>query len=296
MRPEVSFLLGFASLVIPLAFIFALRRPSEQTRMDRSIRTIAGAAVTLLFFLAAPWSFLSYYLRFVLLAVFVWFAISELVRLRRSTGQLRQAASRLAVLSIALTGALAGYLSVSLVQGFFYPPPGVEVQFPLRSGTYVVLQGGSSRILNPFHHADPAGHFAVDVAKLNGWGARSRRIVPGNLADYEIFDQVVYSPCDGEVLASRDNLPDNPPAVADTDNPEGNHVILQCGDASILLAHMKHRSVIPEPHAHVAAGQPLGRVGNSGNSSEPHLHIQVTDGRPLLFDGMFPVTNRIIRR
>ena len=151
-----------------------------------------------------------------------------------------------------------------------------------------------------------AGSLWTSPGSIDG-EARSRHIIPKNLADYEIFDQIVYSPCDGQVVAARDDLPDNPPPLVDIGNPEGNHVILRCSAAWVLLAHMKQGSLIPRRHDHVATGQPLGRVGNSGNSSEPHLHIQAVHvngpedrltGRalPVLFDGVFPVTNRIIRQ
>jgi hypothetical protein len=70
MGPEFSFVLGLTSLLIPVAFLFALAHSRGQTRISRSIRLAAGAPVTLLFFLAAPWSFLSYYLRFIFLAIF----------------------------------------------------------------------------------------------------------------------------------------------------------------------------------------------------------------------------------
>jgi murein DD-endopeptidase MepM/ murein hydrolase activator NlpD len=80
----------------------------------------------------------------------------------------------------------------------------------------------------------------------------------------------------------------------------GNHVLLRCGPADILLAHMMRGSLIVTPGDAVQEGDLLGRVGNSGNSSAPHLHFHAQrrgtpeapfSGTPLpmRFDGKFPV-------
>ena len=47
----------------------------------------------------------------------------------------------------------------------------------------------------------------------------------------------------------------------------------------LLLAHLQHRSVTVAPGEPVQAGRVLGSVGNSGNTSEPHLHIHGVEGR-----------------
>ncbi len=59
----------------------------------------------------------------------------------------------------------------------------------------------------------------------------------------------------------------------------GNHVILELtgGDGFVVLAHLRAGSVRVGPGEAVTAGQQLGDCGNSGNSMQPHLHIQVMD-------------------
>jgi len=58
----------------------------------------------------------------------------------------------------------------------------------------------------------------------------------------------------------------------------GNHVVVDLGDGRYALyAHLQRRSAAVRPGDVVTAGQPLGRCGNSGNSSEPHLHFQLMD-------------------
>ena len=94
--------------------------------------------------------------------------------------------------------------------------------------------------------------------------------------------------------------PDLTPPHSDPAHPVGNHVALACDghDAIVYLAHMQEGSVLVQTGDEVQTGQPLGKVGNSGNTSEPHLHIHAElDGKgvPLTFDGRFLVRNQIVR-
>ncbi|MGK5551359.1 M23 family metallopeptidase [Actinomadura kijaniata] len=68
----------------------------------------------------------------------------------------------------------------------------------------------------------------------------------------------------------------------------GNHVILDLGDGVYaVLAHLRRGSVRVRRGERVAAGEVLGEVGNSGNSSEPHLHFHLMDrARPMLSQGV----------
>ena len=67
--------------------------------------------------------------------------------------------------------------------------------------------------------------------------------------------------------------------------PAGNHVVLDLGHGEYaLLAHMQRGSVRVRVGDRVRTGDVLGLTGNSGNSSEPHLHFHVQD-RPGLFGG-----------
>jgi murein DD-endopeptidase MepM/ murein hydrolase activator NlpD len=63
------------------------------------------------------------------------------------------------------------------------------------------------------------------------------------------------------------------PAIA------GNHVAITLGDAGpiVLLAHLRRDSVSVAPGQRVSAGDPIGQCGNSGNSVEPHVHVQAVD-------------------
>ncbi|MFJ8539088.1 M23 family metallopeptidase [Streptomyces sp. NPDC093591] len=59
----------------------------------------------------------------------------------------------------------------------------------------------------------------------------------------------------------------------------GNHVILDLGDGTYALyAHLRRGSLTVREGDRVTVGQPLAHCGNSGNSTEPHLHFQLMDG------------------
>jgi septal ring factor EnvC (AmiA/AmiB activator) len=75
-----------------------------------------------------------------------------------------------------------------------------------------------------------------------------------------------------------------PVPVADRGNMAGTLVVLECEGVWILLAHMRRGSVLVAKGHDARLGDPVGQVGNSGNSGEPHLHLHVqrpgTDSMP----------------
>lgn len=111
------------------------------------------------------------------------------------------------------------------------------------------------------------------------------------------FGVPILAPCTGRVVVAHDGEPDHearrsqltlvpyalrqaerlrggPAAVA------GNRVVIALGPAGpfVLLAHLRRGSVRVSVGDHVGEGAVLGACGNSGNSTQPHVHVQVTDG------------------
>lgn len=176
----------------------------------------------------------------------------------------------------------------------------VALQLPLDGGWFVVGHGGANPLLN--HHAGHrAQNHAVDILAVDGTGFRAAGLLPPDLARYVVFDAEVVSPCDGRVVKSRDGLPDRIPPDADAAHPAGNHVVLSCGTVHVELAHLRNGSLSVAAGDPVTAGDPIGRVGNSGNTTEPHLHVHAVDpetgrGVPMLFDGRAPFRNRLFAR
>jgi len=90
----------------------------------------------------------------------------------------------------------------------------------------------------------------------------------------------VLSPCSGEVPLVVDGIEDMPVPKMDRDHMAGNYVAINCGDFFVILAHLRQGSITVAAGARVKTGDILGQMGNSGNSSEPHLHVHAQRGLP----------------
>jgi len=300
MRPNLVILLSALTMILPLLFIRWLWMAEEGDRTIRLLRVLTAACAVMFFFFVGMWGFYSYYLRYFMLAFFVVAAFRAYARpmkrhpVKASRGSLE---ARLLFLLFLLS------LNVLAISGYFYSGEPVELTFPLKGGAYYVIQGGNSRVTNPFHGLNKTIN-AVDIVKLNLWGNRAEGLFPHELSRYAIFGEIVYSPCRGRISEVVDGLPDLVPHDIQINKPAGNHVVIQCKDVSVLLAHMKKGSVLVQKGERVKEGQPLGRVGNSGNTFEPHLHIHAVrsaDGSlqgpsvPMLFGGRYLSLNSLVK-
>ncbi|QCB45564.1 M23 family metallopeptidase [Hydrogenophaga sp. PAMC20947] len=208
-------------------------------------------------------------------------------------------------------GCLSTYGTFTAWQSRSNPVAGaVNLAFPLEPGRYLVVNGGSSISTNAHLETLNAGvpryrtwrgqSYGVDLVALDGFGLRARGVQPADPSAYVIYGARVWAPCAGQVLIAVDGLPDMWVPEADREHLAGNHVMLRCDQADVLLGHLQPGSVRVHAGAQVAVGDWLGSVGNSGNTGEPHLHIHAQgpgstdaplggDPRPLQFKGHFPV-------
>lgn len=148
----------------------------------------------------------------------------------------------------------------------------VPLSFPLR-GRWYIVQGGASQMIN--HHAGvPEQRAALDLVRIGLRGAKGS--AGHGCAAYLAYGQPVFAPCDGTVVTAHDGLPDQVPGTIVPQPPGGNEVVIDTGREHVRLAHLRSGTVGVTVGQHVRAGQLLGEVGNSGNTSEPHLHIQAS--------------------
>lgn len=168
-----------------------------------------------------------------------------------------------------------------------------QTKTPLRlpfEGQWFVVWGGRTLEQN-YHAANGAQRFAIDVLIYrDGITHRGDAEV---LENYYCWDQPILAPAAGTVASVVTNLPDNPIGSTDTHNPAGNHVVLDFGNSEFaFLGHMRQGSIRLKSGDQVEAGRVLGRCGNSGNTSEPHLHFHLQntsdlsngDGLPAFFN------------
>ena len=192
----------------------------------------------------------------------------------------------------------AAFVSALLPQRLLEPGgsnPPVQVLPPVR-GTWMAANSPASRV--PSHGVHLYGQtYAIDLIPGTRLAAAGfLRWPPGRPASaFAGFGQPVLAPFDGIVVRasdwqrdhwSREGLPGVLYLLAEGSLREltgpgriiGNHVVLDRGDGVYaLFAHLKRRSLLVRRGQRVQAGAVLAACGNSGNSTEPHLHFQLMD-------------------
>jgi hypothetical protein len=187
------------------------------------------------------------------------------------------------------------------------PPPGAQFTFsglvgrvqtggtpvvigpPVGPGLWVADEGCCT---NPTHHrrALPGfngellavNRFAIDWVLVDG-SHRAWIGDPTRLSSYLSYRQPLIAAAAGRVVATHDGVPNNPPQGVLPGSPPikdfaGNWVSIRIGPRRYLLyAHLVPGSVRVRPGQQVRPGQVIGLLGNSGNTSTPHLHFQVSD-------------------
>lgn len=167
-----------------------------------------------------------------------------------------------------------------------------------------VFQGGNTILVN-HHWKHPAQRYALDLVSLSTSGRRARGFFPKVLSAYFCFGMPLLSPLAGTVVHVENERPDLAVGRMDQDNPPGNCIIIQPAaqpHIRLVLSHLMHHSITVQPGSIVQPGDIIGRIGNSGNTSEPHLHIHaqtLKDGKlvgvPLKVAGRQVMRNSVIR-
>jgi hypothetical protein len=152
-----------------------------------------------------------------------------------------------------------------------------------------------------------AQRFAIDYVLVGADGKTFSGDAKKNQS-YHCYGADVIAVADGVVAAARDGIPENVPdptarAVKMTlDTAGGNYVALSIGYGRYALyGHLVPGSLKVRKGDVVKRGQVLARLGNSGNSTEPHLHFQIADapsflnadGLPYLYDRVEVKPSRI---
>jgi murein DD-endopeptidase MepM/ murein hydrolase activator NlpD len=153
--------------------------------------------------------------------------------------------------------------------------PRTALRLPFR-GEWTVAWGGREIAQND-HARFRDQRFALDLLMTRE--GRTHEGDGTNLADYFCYGQPVLAPAAGTVAWLQDSLPDNRPGRADRQHPAGNCVMLDLGHGEYaLIAHLQPRTLRVRKGDRVAADAEIGRCGNSGNTSEPHVHFHLQDG------------------
>lgn len=165
--------------------------------------------------------------------------------------------------------------------------PVVVISPPLTGSDWVAANGPSNtsqhrRALIPINgRAYISQRFAIDWVQLNPDG-KTYTGDPSDNKNYRAYGAEIHAVADGVVTQVKDGLPQNTPGAKSLAVPlsletiGGNHVIMEIGDGLYAFyAHMQPGSVRVKVGDKVRRGQVLGLLGNTGNSSEPHLHFDI---------------------
>ncbi len=145
---------------------------------------------------------------------------------------------------------------------------------------------GGRGVAENYHAAHKEQRFALDIVKKINGSTHSGNGTKNK--DYYCFGKRLNAPGNGKVITVINDVQDNIPGQFNRDEITGNLVVIdhENGEFS-LLAHFKEGSIIVSEGDMVVKGQELGKAGNSGNSSEPHLHYHLqTTANPFEGEGL----------
>lgn len=139
---------------------------------------------------------------------------------------------------------------------------------------WTVFWGGDTKELN-YHVESEAQKNAFDIV-ITDKNGKSFKTDGKTNEDYYAFGKELIAPCDAEVVLSVDGIKDNIPGELNPIYIPGNTVILKTENNEFLVfAHFKQNSIVVKQGQKVKQGELLGLCGNSGNSSEAHLHFHI---------------------
>jgi len=157
-----------------------------------------------------------------------------------------------------------------------------SLQLPFK-GEWYTYWGGTDKRQN-YHVATRPQQGAFDFIVVDKNDKSYERSGTRN-EDYYAFGKPLYAVCDAVVYDVNTGVEDNRPSQMNPTEALGNYVILKTANEEyIFYAHFQNESIKVKKGDTVKQGQYLGNCGNSGNSSEAHLHLHIQDGPNVIAD------------
>ena len=300
-------------ITIPLTILVWKKQPNDT--LTSLVALVAYILVHLFFVLVVNWSLINYWLRLlpVLLTLVVAFLL--LVKPGRPPFLPQKSKTSLGYLAISLLILLpAAWLNSRVLRSFNHPDEAVLMLLPVRNGLYVIVNGGNAldglgmnNLARPLFNSElppnDAMAYGFDIMRMGIRGS-TRISGPANrtFLKYEGYNDMVYSPCNGQVVHTEDGHPDV--EVNGQGVPLGNYVVIQCADYYVTLANLRSGSLLVEAGDPVNFEMSVGNVGNSGVPAIPHLHLHATKGSwrpgegepvPMLFPGLEDIDKFYVR-
>ena len=155
-----------------------------------------------------------------------------------------------------------------------------KMKLPFK-GEWNVTWGGDTKEQN-YHVESVAQKNAFDILIKDKNGSTHKGTGATN-EDYYAFGKELYAPCDGEIVLVVDGIKDNIPGNLNPIYVPGNTVIIKTATGEyVFFAHFKQHSIVVKQGQKVSTGELLGLCGNSGNSTEPHLHFHLQNDEDMV--------------
>ncbi|MCH9634580.1 MAG: hypothetical protein S4CHLAM7_13330 [Chlamydiae bacterium] len=302
----IFFIAVFAYAIIPLYLIYRIYKNFSTSYIDFLATCLCSFSYLLAVSLIGNWSLFPFsYLKYPLLIAFFFVSYKNFKNVKRKWILKPIKLKKIGKYSLLFfLFSLYSYQSFQACLGFISPKNTIELAFPLQGKNFCVIHGGAHEIIN--HHQNVcAQKYALDITKTDWLGRRAKAWVPKLLDDFFVYESQVVSPCNGKIIKALDCFPDQSLLEMDCENVCGNHIVIfsESHQAYIVLAHLKKDTLLVKVGDEVKKEQPLALVGNSGHSSEPHLHIHCSksnnqdylydgEGIPIHFDKKFLVRNQ----
>lgn len=164
-----------------------------------------------------------------------------------------------------------------------------KVAFRLPLDTMIAVCWGGAEAKNNYHVVAPDQRWAYDLMVMKEGSTFTGDST--QLHNYYCYGLPVLAPANGKVVSLLDTDPDMPVGMlgGGTD-AAGNHIVLKVGPGEFLfICHLQPKSIKVKTGDSVVQGQPLALVGNSGNTSEPHIHLHLQSTEELGFGEGIPM-------
>jgi len=299
----------FLHLLLPIIIVFDFIFRRAKNKISLISRAVLYISIVYFLYLWGQWPLVgSYYLRYFMLLIISLLIVLVLLRFRY-VKQLKPVGIW-SNIKFGLTGTLIFILIImnfNAYVGRYNPGNAIQLSFPLRNGIFYIASGGSNKLINNHMRNYPnAQEFALDINKLGKYKGVSNKVLSTKNTDHYIFSDTVFCPCNGKIVEIKNNVKDNTSGSMDVSAKDGtgNFVNIHCkGDFFVFIPHFKQHSILVSENMTVNEGTPLGLVGISGFSEEPHLHIQASKylsdstiiGIPIVFKGKFLSRNEIFK-
>ncbi len=133
---------------------------------------------------------------------------------------------------------------------------------------------GGTTVEQNYHVNEVSQQFAYDILMVTEGASYEGDALDNN--NYHIFGKDVLATCDARVAKVITGVKDNIPGELNPEQLTGNTIVLKTtNNEFILYAHLKEGSIVVEEGQDIVQGELLGQCGNSGNSTEPHLHLSL---------------------